>query len=38
MGQFQVAPQLYGADAVAVQRRALEEIIGLSQDVLDRLE
>lgn len=37
VGQFQVAPELYGPDAVGSQRESLQQVVDLAQGLLDEL-
>ncbi|MBN9107293.1 MAG: hypothetical protein J0I34_00795 [Pseudonocardia sp.] len=37
VGEFQVAPELYGPDAVGSQREALQQVVGLAQGLLEEL-
>lgn len=37
LGQFQVAPELYGPDALGTQREALQQVVDLAQGLLEEL-
>ncbi|ODU05742.1 MAG: hypothetical protein ABS81_06535 [Pseudonocardia sp. SCN 72-86] len=37
VGEFQVAPELYGPDAVGTQRETLQQVVDLTQGLLDEL-